>query len=59
MLNIDEIVEKLETEYPNDAMLLKPMSELDRSAYLAQLELIVYIKEIVDGKHDRRTRTTK
>jgi len=42
-----ELIKKLELEYPNNALILKDMDNLERERYLAKLELIEYIKVIL------------
>ena len=48
-----EFIKKLELEYPNNALLLKDMDNLERERYLAKLELIEHIKIILDIKDDK------
>ena len=43
-MRVADLIPLLETEYPNDVMLLKSMNEEERNAYIAKLELINHIK---------------
>lgn len=45
-MRVIDLIEVLEKEYPNDALLLTKLSEKERDIYIAKLELIGHIKMI-------------
>ena len=45
-MQIKELIEVLEKEYPNDITQLSKMDEKKRDAYIAQIELIEHIKRL-------------
>lgn len=45
-MQIKELIEVLEKEYPNDVTALTKMSDRERDAYIAQVELIEHIKRL-------------
>lgn len=42
-----ELVKVLEAAYPDKASVLKGKTEIEREVYLAQLEMIEHIKQII------------
>lgn len=48
-MRADELIAQLEEEYPNDIMILADKSKAEVDIYIAKLEMIAYMKEIVKG----------
>ena len=43
-----ELMDTLERDYPNDVFILAEMNEIERERYIAQLQLIERIKQIIN-----------
>ncbi len=46
-----ELITELEKSYPNTALVMRTMTELERERYLAKLELIEHIKLIAEKQY--------